>query len=55
MIGCTMLKKKLALAPILKSSYSDHPSVVVVYANKWVISAVMMHDYDGACFPVSFG
>ena len=54
MIACTMLNEKSASAPILNPSDSDLSSVVVVYANKWVISVVMMHDYDGACFPVSF-
>ena len=54
MIACTMLNEKSASAPILNPSDSDLSSVVVVYANKWVISAVMIHDYDGACYPVSF-
>ena len=33
---------------------TDRPSVVVVSDDKWMILAVMIHDYDGVCYPVSF-
>ncbi|OWZ15960.1 reverse transcriptase [Phytophthora megakarya] len=46
-LAFTILKAKIVSAPILKHFDSDRPLVIVVYANKWAISAALMQEHDG--------
>ncbi|ETP27877.1 hypothetical protein F442_22840 [Phytophthora nicotianae P10297] len=49
-----MLKNKIATAPVLRHFDPDRVPVVVVYASDWAISAVLVHEHDGTCMPVTF-
>ncbi|GMF52028.1 unnamed protein product [Phytophthora fragariaefolia] len=54
MIAFTMLKAMIASTPILRHFDPDCAPVVVVYASKWAISASLMQEHDGVCWPVMF-
>uniref|UniRef100_H3H7Z8 Reverse transcriptase domain-containing protein n=1 Tax=Phytophthora ramorum TaxID=164328 RepID=H3H7Z8_PHYRM len=49
-----LLKAKLATTPILRHFDSDRQPVIVVYANKWAISAALVQEHDGIYWPVIF-
>ena len=49
-----MMKDKIAGIPILKHFYPELPPVIVVYASKWAVSAVLLQDHDGVHRPVIF-
>uniref|UniRef100_H3H4X9 Integrase catalytic domain-containing protein n=1 Tax=Phytophthora ramorum TaxID=164328 RepID=H3H4X9_PHYRM len=49
-----LLKAKLATTPILRHFDSDRQPVIVVYANKWAISAALVQEHDGMYWPVIF-
>ncbi|POM78839.1 Reverse transcriptase [Phytophthora palmivora] len=50
-IAFTKLKAKIVATPTLHPSLTP---VVVLYANKWVISAALMQEYNGVYWPVTF-
>ncbi|OWZ22129.1 reverse transcriptase [Phytophthora megakarya] len=50
----TMPKAKIVSTPILKHFDPGHPPVIVVYANKWAISAALMQEHDGVFWSVTF-
>ncbi|KAE8975132.1 hypothetical protein PR002_g25686 [Phytophthora rubi] len=50
----TVLKTKNAATPVLRHFDPDRPSVVVVYASKWAVSAALMQEHDGVYWPVTF-
>ena len=49
-----MLKDKISKTPILKHFDTDRPLVIVVYASKWAVSAVLLQEHDGTYWPVTF-
>uniref|UniRef100_H3GFB6 Integrase catalytic domain-containing protein n=1 Tax=Phytophthora ramorum TaxID=164328 RepID=H3GFB6_PHYRM len=49
-----LLKDKLAATPILRHFDPDRQPVIVVYANKWAISAALVQEHDGMYWPVIF-
>ena len=53
-VAFTMLKAKIATAPMLKHFDPDRPPVIVVYASKWAVSAALIQEYDGVYHPVTF-
>ena len=53
-VAFTMLKAKIATAPMLKHFEPDRPPVIVVYATKWAVTAVLIQEYDGVYHPVTF-
>ncbi|OWZ19821.1 reverse transcriptase [Phytophthora megakarya] len=54
MVAFIMLKPEIVSTPILKHFDPDLPPVIVVYANKWAISAALMQEHDGVFWPVTF-
>ncbi|KAE9212036.1 hypothetical protein PF002_g18362 [Phytophthora fragariae] len=50
----TVLKTKIAATPVLRHFDPDRPSVVVVYASKWAVSAALIQEHDGVYWPVTF-
>ncbi|POM64179.1 LOW QUALITY PROTEIN: Reverse transcriptase [Phytophthora palmivora] len=52
--GNTWTENKIVNAPILQHFDLDRQPVVVVYANKWAISAALMQEHDGVYKPVTF-
>uniref|UniRef100_A0AAV1USA0 Reverse transcriptase/retrotransposon-derived protein RNase H-like domain-containing protein n=1 Tax=Peronospora matthiolae TaxID=2874970 RepID=A0AAV1USA0_9STRA len=53
-VAFTMLKAKIATAPMLKHFDPDRSPVIVVYASKWAVSAALIQEYDGVYHPVTF-
>ena len=53
-VAFTMLKAKIATAPMLKHFDPDRPPVIVVYASKWAVSAALIQEYAGVYHPVMF-
>uniref|UniRef100_A0AAV1TR68 Reverse transcriptase/retrotransposon-derived protein RNase H-like domain-containing protein n=1 Tax=Peronospora matthiolae TaxID=2874970 RepID=A0AAV1TR68_9STRA len=53
-VAFTMLKAKIATAPMLEHFDPDRPPVIVVYASKWAVSAALIQEYDGMHHPVMF-
>uniref|UniRef100_H3H554 Uncharacterized protein n=1 Tax=Phytophthora ramorum TaxID=164328 RepID=H3H554_PHYRM len=49
-----LLKSKLVTTPILRHFDSDRQPVIVVYANKWAISAALVQEHEGTYWPVIF-
>ncbi|OWZ01486.1 reverse transcriptase [Phytophthora megakarya] len=50
----TMLKAKIIATPVLKHFDPERTPVIVLYANKWAISAALMQEHDGVYHPVTF-
>ena len=53
-VAFSMLKNKIATAPILRHFDPDREPVVIVYASDWAISASLVQEYDGVYMPVTF-
>ncbi|GMF33732.1 unnamed protein product [Phytophthora fragariaefolia] len=49
-----ILKSKLATTPMLKHFDAEREPVVIVYANDWVIAAVLAQVHEDVCTPVKF-
>ncbi|OWY93943.1 reverse transcriptase [Phytophthora megakarya] len=50
----TILKAKIISTPILKHFDPGRAPVIVLYANKWAISAALMQEHGGVYWPVTF-
>ncbi|OWZ13092.1 reverse transcriptase [Phytophthora megakarya] len=50
----TKLKAKIISTPILKHFDPGRAPVIVLYANKWAISAALMQKHGGVYWPVTF-
>ncbi|OWY90513.1 reverse transcriptase [Phytophthora megakarya] len=50
----TMLKAKIIATPVLKHFDPERTPVIVLYANKWAISAALMQEHEGVYHPVTF-
>ncbi|OWY90518.1 LOW QUALITY PROTEIN: reverse transcriptase, partial [Phytophthora megakarya] len=50
----TMLKAKIIATPVLKHFDPERTPVVVIYADKWAISAALMQEHEGVYHPVTF-
>ena len=50
----TLLKAKIATTPILRHFDPDRVPVIIVYANRWAVSAAVVQDHDGTYQPVTF-
>ncbi|POM79801.1 Reverse transcriptase, partial [Phytophthora palmivora] len=48
------LKEKIVATPTLRHFDPSKTPVIVLYANKWAISAALMQEYDGVYWPVTF-
>ncbi|KAE9075070.1 hypothetical protein PF005_g25099 [Phytophthora fragariae] len=53
-VAVTLLKEKIVSTSILKHFDPDRAPVVIVYANKWAISAALVQEHDGVFWPVTF-
>ncbi|POM58039.1 LOW QUALITY PROTEIN: Reverse transcriptase [Phytophthora palmivora] len=50
----TLLKSKIVSTPVLRHFDQDRTPVIVLYANKWAISAALIQEHDGVYWPVTF-
>ncbi|POM73861.1 Reverse transcriptase [Phytophthora palmivora] len=48
------IKEKIVATPTLRHFDPSQTPVIVLYANKWAISAALMQEYDGVYWPVTF-
>ena len=53
-LAFSMLKHKIAAAPILRQFDPSKEPVITVYAIDWAISASLVQDYEGVFMPVTF-
>ncbi|POM78907.1 LOW QUALITY PROTEIN: Reverse transcriptase [Phytophthora palmivora] len=52
-IAFIRLKEKIVATPTLRHFDPSQIPVIVLYANKWAISAALMQEYDGVYWPVT--